>query len=93
MARVARGLRALGLGHGDRVLDLQPNSTTYLETDLAIRSAGLVRVALNHRLHPDDWARIADDSGAELLDLRRALRRADRGVALGVGGAARGGRR
>ena len=85
MTRLAHVLRALGLRDGARVLDLQSNSTTYLETDLAIRSAGLVRVALNHRLHPDDWARIADDSGAELLDLRRALRRADRGVALGAG--------
>ena len=67
VARIAHALRALGLRDGARVLDLQTNSTTYLETDLAIRSAGLVRVALNHRLHPDDWARIADDSGAELL--------------------------
>jgi acyl-CoA synthetase (AMP-forming)/AMP-acid ligase II len=67
VARVANGLRGLGLQPGDRVLDLQTNSTTYLETDLAIRAAGLVRVALNHRLHPTDWARIADDSGAVAL--------------------------
>ena len=31
-----------------------------VESDLAIRSAGLVRAALNHRLHPTDWERIAD---------------------------------
>lgn len=67
VTRLARGLRSLGLGDGDRVLDLQTNATTYLETDLAIRSAGLVRVALNHRLHPDDWARIADDCDAAAL--------------------------
>jgi acyl-CoA synthetase (AMP-forming)/AMP-acid ligase II len=67
VTRLANGLRALGLQDGDRVLDLQTNSTTYLETDLAIRSAGLVRVALNHRLHPSDWARIADDSGAAAM--------------------------
>lgn len=67
VTRLARGLRALGLRDGDRVLDLQSNAVTYLETDLAIRSAGLVRVALNYRLHPDDWARIADDSGAAAL--------------------------
>ena len=41
VARLANGLRALGLQPGDRVLDLQSNSTTYLETDLAIRAAGL----------------------------------------------------
>jgi len=65
--RLANGLRSLGLRPGDRVLDLQTNSVTYLETDLAIRSAGLVRAALNYRLHPSDWERIAEDSGARAL--------------------------
>ncbi|MPZ94426.1 MAG: AMP-binding protein [Propionibacteriales bacterium] len=67
VTRLSNSLLALGLQPGDRVLDLQRNSTTYLETDLAIRSAGLVRVALNYRLHPTDWERIADDSGARAL--------------------------
>ena len=65
--RLARGLLGLGLQPGDRVLDLQSNSVTYLETDLAVRAAGLVRVALNYRLHPSDWERIAADSGARAL--------------------------
>ncbi len=65
--RLANGLRALGLERGDRVLDLQANSNTYVETDLAIRAAGLVRVALNYRLHQADWERIATDSGARAL--------------------------
>ena len=67
VVRLANALLALGLAPGDRVLDLQSNSVTYLETDLAIRSAGLVRAALNHRLHPGDWERIAADSGARAL--------------------------
>jgi len=67
VARIANGLLAQGLRPGDRVLDLQRNSTTYLETDLAIRAAGLVRAALNYRLHPSDWERIAADSGARGL--------------------------
>lgn len=67
VGRIAGGLLALGLQPGDRVLDLQSNSTTYVETDLAIRAAGLVRVALNYRLHPTDWQRIAEDSGARGL--------------------------
>ncbi len=64
VTRLANGLRDSGLQPGDRVLDLQSNSTTYFETDLAIRAAGLVRAALNYRLHPTDWVRIAADSGA-----------------------------
>jgi acyl-CoA synthetase (AMP-forming)/AMP-acid ligase II len=67
VTRLANGLLALGLEPGDRVLDLQTNSVSYLETDLAIRSAGLVRAALNYRLHPSDWERIAVDSGARAI--------------------------
>lgn len=67
VTRIANGLLSRGLQPGDRVLDLQRNSTAYLETDLAIRAAGLVRAALNHRLHPSDWERIATDSGARAL--------------------------
>ena len=67
VTRIANGLLAQGLRPGDRVLDLQTNSTAYLETDLAIRAAGLVRAALNYRLHPSDWERIVRDSGARGL--------------------------
>jgi acyl-CoA synthetase (AMP-forming)/AMP-acid ligase II len=74
--RIAGGLRRLGLAAGDRVLDLQPNQNTYVETDLACCAAGVVRVALNYRLHERDWARIADDCGARALiyDARYAER-------------------
>ena len=44
--QLARGLKALGLAPGDRVLDLQSNQRTYIETDLGISTAGLCRVAL-----------------------------------------------
>ena len=64
VARLAAGLLASGLTPGERVLDLQPNQNTYVETDLACAHAGLVRVALNYRLSESDWARIADDAGA-----------------------------
>src|SRR3954471_20690364 len=62
--RLANGLLGLGFRPGDRVLDLQPNQNSSIEMDLACCTAGLVRVVLNYRLHPDDWARIADDCGA-----------------------------
>ena len=67
--QLARALRALGLETEDRVLDLQSNQNTYIETDLGISSAGLCRVALNYRLHPNDWVRITKDCGAKVLIL------------------------
>ena len=66
-AALVAGLYRLGLQTGDRVLDLQTNQVTYVETDLALASSGLVRVALNHRLRPEDWAYIAVDCGAAAL--------------------------
>jgi acyl-CoA synthetase (AMP-forming)/AMP-acid ligase II len=67
--QLSRGLRALGLQNEDRVLDLQFNQISYVESDLGISSAGLCRVALNYRLHPNDWVRIATDCGATVLIL------------------------
>jgi acyl-CoA synthetase (AMP-forming)/AMP-acid ligase II len=67
--QLARGLKALGLQEEDRVLDLQFNQTSYIESDLGISSAGLCRVALNYRLHPNDWVRITKDCGARVLIL------------------------
>jgi acyl-CoA synthetase (AMP-forming)/AMP-acid ligase II len=67
VARLARGLLELGLEPGDRVLDLQTNRLTYVETDYGLATAGLVRVALNYRLTPADWLRIAEDCGARAL--------------------------
>ena len=67
--QLARALRALGLDTEDRVLDLQSNQNTYIETDLGISTAGLCRVALNYRLHPNDWVRITKDCGAKVLIL------------------------
>lgn len=67
--QLARALRTLGLETGDRVLDLQSNQNTYIETDLGISTAGLCRVALNYRLHPTDWVRIATDCTPRALIL------------------------
>ncbi len=83
--RIAHALTSLGLTPGDRVLDLQTNSTAYVETDLAIRAGGFVRAALNYRLHPTDWERIARDSGARALIVADALAESAAGVAEVVG--------
>ena len=65
--RLANALTGLGLERGDRVVDLQHNAHTYVETDLAMAKAGLVRVAVNYRLTTEDWAFIATDCGARGL--------------------------
>jgi acyl-CoA synthetase (AMP-forming)/AMP-acid ligase II len=67
VARLANALAGLGLEPGDRVLDIQKNSHSYVETDLAFAVAGLVRVPVNVRLTPAEWAYIAEDSGARAV--------------------------
>ncbi len=67
VARLANALAGLGLEPGDRVLDIQKNAHTYIETDLAFAVAGLVRVPVNVRLTPAEWAYIAADSGARAV--------------------------
>ncbi|MGH2945016.1 MAG: AMP-binding protein [Solirubrobacteraceae bacterium] len=65
--RLANGLAGLGLEPGDRVLDLQRNGHTYVETDLACAVAGVVRVPVNVRLTPAEWSYIAANAGARGL--------------------------
>lgn len=64
---LGHALRQAGLRPGDRVLDLQRNSVTYVETDLALAAAGLCRVALNYRQAPADWAKVAADCAPRAL--------------------------
>jgi acyl-CoA synthetase (AMP-forming)/AMP-acid ligase II len=67
IGRLANALLGLGLQPGDRVLDIQKNAHTYIETDLAFAVAGLVRVPVNVRLTTAEWAYIANNSGARGL--------------------------
>jgi acyl-CoA synthetase (AMP-forming)/AMP-acid ligase II len=63
-ARIAGLYREAGLRRGDRVVLLQRNSVNFLLTELALYRAGLVRVAVNVRLSPAEYAYIVSDSGA-----------------------------
>ena len=66
-ARLAGGLRWLGLRPGDRVAILAANSHRYIETYVAVPAAGFVVVPLNTR-HADAELRYAlQDSGAQVL--------------------------
>jgi fatty-acyl-CoA synthase len=65
--RLAGGLRALGVGPGDRVAVLAPNSHVLLAAHYAMPFAGAVLVALNTRVTPADMAYILEHSGASIL--------------------------
>jgi len=62
--RLVHGLRALGLGKGDVVATVLPNSTEMIESYLATLQAGLYLVPINHHLTAAEVAYILQDSGA-----------------------------
>lgn len=63
-ARLAAGLRAEGLGPGDRVALFMKNSPEYLQALYAIWWAGLVAVPVNAKLHAREVEFIVADSGS-----------------------------
>jgi acyl-CoA synthetase (AMP-forming)/AMP-acid ligase II len=79
--RLAAGLRALGLGKGDRVALLGYNCIEWMEIYVALADAGLVGVPLNFRLVPSEIGYIANHCEArafivqdELVDRVEPLR-------------------
>jgi fatty-acyl-CoA synthase len=65
--RLAAALRERGLGRGDRVGILSPNTPALLEAHFGVPAAGGVLVAVNTRLTADEVGRILAHSGAGLL--------------------------
>ncbi|MFJ8083114.1 long-chain fatty acid--CoA ligase [Streptomyces sp. NPDC096205] len=65
--RLAHALRALGIGHGDRVAYLGPNHPAFLETLFAAGALGAVFVPLNTRLAAPELAYNLVDSGSTVL--------------------------
>jgi fatty-acyl-CoA synthase len=65
--RLARALRASGIGPGDRVAYLCPNIPEMLVAHFGVPLAGAVLVAINTRLSPEEISYICDHSGARLL--------------------------
>ncbi len=65
--RQAGLLAAAGVGAGDRVAVLAPNSSLLLEAHYGAPYAGAVLVALNVRLTPGELAVIVEHSGARVL--------------------------
>jgi acyl-CoA synthetase (AMP-forming)/AMP-acid ligase II len=54
--RLGHALRALGLRRGDRVAIVSPNRPEIVELECALYKAGMVKVALNARLAPQELA-------------------------------------
>ena len=71
--RVARALRASGVGPGDRVAYLMPNLPEMLIAHFAVPLAGAVLVAVNTRLTPEEVAYILNHSGAKIMVVDAAL--------------------
>lgn len=67
VARLAGGLRGLGVGSGDRVAILSLNSDRYLEFYVAVPWAGGVVVPLNIRWSAAENVYSLNDSGANVL--------------------------
>ena len=67
VARIAGGLRAMGLRPGDRVLLSLENCGDFFELLFGCWAAGLCAVPANARLHPREVEYMAANSGARLL--------------------------
>jgi fatty-acyl-CoA synthase len=57
----------LGVGQGDRVAYIAPNTHTQLESFYAVPQIGAVLVPVNYRLTPDDFAYLINHSGARVV--------------------------
>src|SRR5947209_12263855 len=59
--------RELGVGQGDRVAYIAPNTRAQLESFYAVPQLGAVLVPINYRLVADDFAYIINHSGATVV--------------------------
>ena len=71
--RVAAGLAGHGVGVGDRVLLLLPNSPEFLLAYFGLQKLGAVPISLNVMLKAGEIGFIANDSGAVALIVHAAL--------------------
>jgi fatty-acyl-CoA synthase len=65
--RWSSALRELGVGPGDRVATIAPNTHSQLEAFYAVPQLGAVLVPVNHRLTPDDFVYVVNHSGATVV--------------------------
>ena len=92
--RWSSALQAMGVGRGDRVAYIAPNTHEQLESFYAVPQIGAVLVPINFRLTAEDFVYITSHSGAKILcvhpdyvaavdDVRDQLRGVEHFVVLG----------
>ncbi len=64
---MALALDAMGVGHGERVAIVSPNSARFLISYFGVSGFGRVLVPVNFRLNADEVAYIVEHSGASVL--------------------------
>ena len=60
-------LQRLGVGQGDRVAYIAPNTLAQLESFYAVPQIGAVLVPINYRLTLDDWVYLVNHCGARVV--------------------------
>jgi fatty-acyl-CoA synthase len=65
--RWSSALQGLGVGQGDRVATIAPNTHAQLESFYAVPQTGAVLVPINYRLTPDDFVYIVNHSGSTVV--------------------------
>jgi fatty-acyl-CoA synthase len=65
--RWSAALQKMGVGKGDRVAYIAPNTHEQLESFYAVPQIGAVLVPINYRLTADDFVYIVTHSGAKVL--------------------------
>ncbi len=65
VSRLSRGLRALGIGPGDRVALIAENRPEWLISDIAVMAAGAITVPAYTTNAPDDHLHVLTNSGAK----------------------------
>jgi len=99
--RWSSALQAMGVGQGDRVAYIAPNTREQLESFYAVPQIGAVLVPINYRLTAEDFVDITSHSGAKVLcvhpdyveaveGVRDQLRGVEQFVVLGDAGGRKG---
>ncbi len=65
--RWSHALQSMGVGHGDRVAYIAPNTHAHLEGYYGVPQIGAVLVPINYRLKPDDFEYILNHCGAKVV--------------------------